>query len=47
MEQITYEKIVGKLIEYNEKINEGRELSIVEYLKRIDARSPFMKEYDN
>jgi hypothetical protein len=47
MEQITYEKIVGKLIEYNEKINEGRELSIVEYLKRIDPRSPFMKEYDN
>jgi hypothetical protein len=47
MEQITYEKIVGKLIEYNEKVNEGRELSIVEYLKRIDPRSPFMKEYDS
>lgn len=47
MEQITYEKIVSKLIEYNEKINEGKELSVVEYLKRIDQNSPFMKEYDN
>lgn len=47
MEQITYEKIVGKLIEYNEKVNEGRELSIVEYLKRIDPYSAFMKDYDN
>jgi len=34
------------LIEYNEKINEGKELSIVEYLKRIDPASPFMKEYE-
>lgn len=46
-EQISYEKIVNKLIEYNEKVNEGRELSIVEYLKRIDPHSPFMKEYEN
>ena len=45
-EQQTYEKIVSKLIEYNEKINEGKELSIVEYLKRIDPSSPFMKEYE-
>jgi len=47
MEQITYEKIVSKLLEYNEKINEGKELSVVEYMKRIDPASPFMKEYDN
>jgi hypothetical protein len=45
-EQQTYEKIVSKLIEYNEKINEGKELSIVEYLKRIDPNSSFMKEYE-
>jgi hypothetical protein len=43
---MAYEKIVSKLIEYNEKINEGKELSIVEYLKRIDPGSPFMKEYE-
>ena len=35
-DQVTYEKIVGKLLEYNEKINEGKELSVVEDLKRID-----------
>jgi hypothetical protein len=43
---MTFEKIVSKLIEYNEKINEGKELSIVEYLKRIDPSSQFMKEYE-
>jgi hypothetical protein len=47
MEQITYEKIVSKLLEYNEKINDGKELSVVEYMKRIDPNSPFMKEYEN
>lgn len=45
-EQITYEKIVAKLVEYNDKMNDGKELSIVEYLKRIDPNSPFMKEYE-
>jgi hypothetical protein len=38
---------VSKLLEYNEKINEGKELSVVEYLKRIDMNSYFMKEYEN
>lgn len=46
-EQVTYERIVGKLIEYNEKINEGKELSAIEYLKRIDMNSIFMKDYEN
>ena len=45
-EQITYEKIVAKLVEYNDKMNDGKELSIVEYLKRIDPNSPFMKEFE-
>jgi hypothetical protein len=45
-EQQTYEKIVSKLIEYNEKVNEGKELSIVEYLKRIDPNCAYMKEYE-
>lgn len=35
-EPVTYERIVSKLIEYNDKINDGKELSVVEYLKRID-----------
>jgi hypothetical protein len=38
---------VNKLLEYNDKINDGKELSVVEYLKRIDMNSVFMKEYDN
>eukprot|EP00347_Sterkiella_histriomuscorum_P000542 403375452 len=46
-DQVTYEKIVNKLIEYNEKINEGKELSAIEYLKRIDMNSPFIKDYEN
>ena len=42
-----YEKIVHKLVEYNEKMNNGREVSVVEYLKRIDQRSPFIQKYEN
>ena len=42
-----YEKIVEKLLEYNEKINGGREISVLDYLTRIDGMSSFMKEYDN
>ena len=37
---------MAKLVEYNDKMNDGKELSIVEYLKRIDPNSPFMKEYE-
>ena len=44
---MTYDKIVNKLLEYNEKINEGKELSVVEYLRRIDMNCYFMREYDN
>ena len=35
-QQSMFEKIVAKLLEYNEKINNGREISVVEYLKRLD-----------
>jgi hypothetical protein len=42
-----YEKLVEKLLEYNEKINSGREISVLDYLQRIDSCSSFMKEYDN
>lgn len=28
----TYEKIIAKLLEYNEKVNDGKEISVVEYL---------------
>jgi hypothetical protein len=42
----TYEKIIAKLLEYNEKVNDGKEISVVEYLKRIDLSSSFAKQYD-
>ena len=42
-----FEKIVQKLLEYNEKINSGKEISIVEYLKRIDQKSIFMQKFEN
>lgn len=41
-----YEKIIAKLLEYNEKINDGKEISVVEYLKRIDADCDFMKSFE-
>ena len=36
-----------KLLEFNEKINSGREISVVEYLKRIEMSSDFMRQYEN
>lgn len=42
----TYEKIIAKLLEYNEKVNDGKEISVVEYLKRIDMDSSFAKTYE-
>uniref|UniRef100_A0A7S3N2T6 Uncharacterized protein n=1 Tax=Strombidium inclinatum TaxID=197538 RepID=A0A7S3N2T6_9SPIT len=41
-----YEKIIAKLLEYNEKVNEGKEISVVEYLKRIDMDSSFAKTFE-
>lgn len=41
-----YEKIIAKLLEYNEKVNEGKEISVVDYLKRIDQDSEFWKSYE-
>ena len=41
-----YEKIIAKLLEYNEKVNEGKEISVVEYLKKIDMDSDFAKTYE-
>lgn len=46
-QQSMFEKIVQKLLEYNEKINSGKEISIVEYLKRIDQKSTFMQRFEN
>ena len=42
-----FEKIVHKLLEYNEKINSGKEISVVEYLKRIDQKSSFIQKFAN
>lgn len=47
MEKANFERIVEKLLEYNEKINSGREISVLDYLKRIDPLSPFLKVYEN
>ena len=38
--------MIAKLLEYNEKVNEGKEISVVEYLKRIDMDSDFAKTYE-
>jgi len=40
-----FEKIVSKLLEYNEKINTGKEISVVEYINKIDAKSAFLKKF--
>jgi len=42
----SYEKIIAKLLEYNEKVNDGKEISVVEYLKKIDMDSKFAKTYE-
>jgi hypothetical protein len=42
----SYEKIIAKLLEYNEKVNDGKEISVVEYLKKIDLDSDFAKSYE-
>lgn len=31
-----FEKIVAKLLEYNDRINHGKEISVTEYFKRLD-----------
>ena len=41
-----YEKIISKLLEYNEKVNEGKEISVVDFLKRIDMDSEFAKTFE-
>ena len=42
----SYEKIIAKLLEYNEKVNDGKEISVVDYLKKIDMDSKFAKTYE-
>ena len=41
-----YEKIIAKLLEYNEKVNDGKEISVCEYLKRIDMNSTFAHSFE-
>jgi len=45
-EAAIFEKLIQKLVEYNEKVNEGKEITIVDYLRRIDSNSNFMREYE-
>merc|ERR1719189_293703 len=35
-----FEKLIQKLLEFNERINSGKEISVVDYLKRIDQKKP-------
>ena len=42
-----FERMVVKLLEYNEKMNNGKEISVIDYFKRIDQKSPFMMKFDN
>jgi len=35
-QQTVFERMVVKLLEYNEKMNNGKEISVVDYFKRID-----------
>ena len=46
-QQAIFEKIINKLLEFNEKINSGKEISLVEYMKRIDMKSTFMQQFQN
>jgi KaiC/GvpD/RAD55 family RecA-like ATPase len=47
VEKANFERIVEKLLEYNEKINGGREISVLDYLTRIDPLSTFLRQYEN
>jgi hypothetical protein len=42
-----FEKIVAKLLEFNDRINNGKEISVTEYFKRIDQKSPWLKQCEN
>lgn len=42
-----FQKVVQKLLEYNERINSGKEIAVTEYFKRIDQRSEWLKKYVN
>ena len=41
-QQQHFEKIINKLLDYNEKINGGKEIQVVEYLKRLSGDNDFM-----
>ena len=41
------EKLLKKLLEYNVKLNAGKEIRVVEYLKQVDKNSAFMKKFEN
>lgn len=42
-----FEKIIAKILHYNERINQGKEIQVIGYLQRIDMESPFMKKYES
>ena len=49
-DQVVFEKLLKKLLAFNAKkeVNSGKEISIVEYIKRLDAaKNAFLKKYEN
>ena len=45
--QKIFAKIIGKVMDNNEKINNGKETSVIEYMKRIDMKAKVLKSYEN
>lgn len=42
----SYEKLIEKLLEWNERVNVGKEISVIDYFAKINVFSPFMANYD-
>lgn len=42
-----FEKIVAKLLDYNDRINQGKEICVTEFFKRVDQRSDWLHAYAN
>ena len=46
-EKIIHDKLIAKLLEYNQKLNGGKEIRVVDFLKKINANSPFLHKFEN
>ena len=41
-----FSKLLDKLYEYNEKMNRGGEISLIDFYSRVDPMESFAKTYD-